>query len=210
LPWLVKVPTEQQQLRARQITAAQINKLEDLWKENPNATLEDLDKPGVDEDAQPTLLKYEDGYHFQNVLAPLVKLEADNDKKNKEALTKEGISVTWDIGLNKKRLVSFRFGHSNESDDTRLNQGEELLLKLDAATALLHGKEWQCAGNIIRFVDGDVVLELKGNAGLKAPTDITDGYIVELVWKAVSFDRMQNALKTFAVDDTSVNQFIHF
>lgn len=32
LSWLVKIPSEQEQLRARQITAQQINKLEELWK----------------------------------------------------------------------------------------------------------------------------------------------------------------------------------
>lgn len=32
LSWLVKVPSSQEQLRARQITAAQINRLEELWK----------------------------------------------------------------------------------------------------------------------------------------------------------------------------------
>lgn len=32
LAWLVKVPQEQEQLRARQVTAPQINKLEELWK----------------------------------------------------------------------------------------------------------------------------------------------------------------------------------
>lgn len=32
LSWLVKIPSEQEQLRARQISAAQINRLEDLWK----------------------------------------------------------------------------------------------------------------------------------------------------------------------------------
>ena len=32
LPWLVKVPSEQEQLRGRQISAQQINKLEELWK----------------------------------------------------------------------------------------------------------------------------------------------------------------------------------
>ena len=41
------------------------------------------------------------------------------------------------------------------------------------------------------------------------PEDITDGYIVEVVWKAVSFDRMQHALKTFAVDDTSVSGYLY-
>uniref|UniRef100_A0AAQ6IE42 Upf1 domain-containing protein n=1 Tax=Anabas testudineus TaxID=64144 RepID=A0AAQ6IE42_ANATE len=52
LSWLVKIPSEQEQLRARQITAQQINKLEELWKDNPTATLEDLEKPGVDEEPQ--------------------------------------------------------------------------------------------------------------------------------------------------------------
>ena len=58
LPWLVKVPSEQEQLRARQISAQQINKLEELWKDNPEATLEDLEKPGVDEEPQQVLLRY--------------------------------------------------------------------------------------------------------------------------------------------------------
>ena len=33
----VQVPSDAEQLRARQITAQQINKLEDLWKENIDA-----------------------------------------------------------------------------------------------------------------------------------------------------------------------------
>ena len=44
-----------QVLRARQVSAAAINKLEELWKEDPRATLEDVDKPGVDDEAAPTL-----------------------------------------------------------------------------------------------------------------------------------------------------------
>ena len=42
LPWLVRTPTEHEQIRARQITAAQINKLEELWREMPDATVFDL------------------------------------------------------------------------------------------------------------------------------------------------------------------------
>ena len=52
LTWLVKIPSEQEQLRARQISAQQINKLEELWKENVDATFQDLEKPGVDEEPQ--------------------------------------------------------------------------------------------------------------------------------------------------------------
>jgi regulator of nonsense transcripts 1 len=58
LTWLVKVPSEQEQLRARQITSVQINKLEELWKDNAEASLEDLEKPGVDDEPHPVLLRY--------------------------------------------------------------------------------------------------------------------------------------------------------
>ncbi|KAH9669204.1 hypothetical protein KPL70_021692 [Citrus sinensis] len=77
LQWLVK------------ISAQQINKVEELWKTNPDATLEDLEKPGVDDEPRPVALKYEDAYRYQNVFAPLIKLEADYDK-----ITCEFINVT--------------------------------------------------------------------------------------------------------------------
>ena len=104
LTWLVKSPSDEEQMRARQITAKQINKLEDLWKvgggdgrssdckngggssiincnqikfqsglfdaffkhishhfpspqDNPDAKLDDLEKPGIDEEPQPILLR---------------------------------------------------------------------------------------------------------------------------------------------------------
>ena len=57
----MKVPSDKEQARARQITASQINKLEELWKDNPQATLEDLEKPGVDEEPQHVALKYRYG-----------------------------------------------------------------------------------------------------------------------------------------------------
>jgi len=40
-----------------QISAQQINKLEELWKDNPEAKLEDLDKPGIDDEPQQVLLR---------------------------------------------------------------------------------------------------------------------------------------------------------
>lgn len=107
LSWLVKVPSEQEQLRSRQVTAAQINRLEELWKDNPDALLEDLDKPGVDTDPEPVQLHYEDAYHYRRIFNPLVRLEADYDKKCKESLTCPVGQVRWDVGLNKKAVASF-------------------------------------------------------------------------------------------------------
>lgn len=37
------------------------------------------------------------------------------------------------------------------------------------------------------------------------PVDVTHGLSVDFVWKSTSFDRMQSAMKTFAVDETSVS-----
>ena len=53
-------------MRARQISAQQINKVEELWKTNPDASLEDLEKPGVDDEPQSVVLKYDDAYQVSN------------------------------------------------------------------------------------------------------------------------------------------------
>ncbi len=47
----------------------------------------------MDEDPQQVLLRYQDGYQYQNIFGPLVKLEADYDKKLKESQTQDNIEV---------------------------------------------------------------------------------------------------------------------
>mmetsp|Transcript_25420 Transcript_25420/g.27792 ORF Transcript_25420/g.27792 Transcript_25420/m.27792 type:complete len:1081 (+) Transcript_25420:100-3342(+) len=205
LPWLVKVPSEKDQLRAKQITTAQINKLEELWRENPESTLLDLDKPGVDEEVQPTLLKYDDGYHFQNILAPLVKLEAEYDRKMKENQRQDNLIVRWDKSLANKRIAIFTFPTRDETE-LRLVTGDELRLRLDTVSSRLYGSEWSETGHIMRIEENEIALEMRTN---NCPINITDGYIAEFVWKPTSYDRMQNALKTFAVDDTSVSGYLY-
>ena len=48
---------------------------------------------------------------------------------------------------------------------------------------------------------------MKNSAG--APTECTHNFVVDFVWKSTSFDRMQAAMKTFAVDETSVSGYIY-
>ncbi|XP_067634756.1 regulator of nonsense transcripts 1 homolog, partial [Eurosta solidaginis] len=107
LPWLVKVPTEQEKLCARQISAAQINKLEELWKENIDATFQDLEKTGIDTEPSQVQLRYEDGYQYEKVFGPLVRLETEHDKNFKESQTQEDIEIRWNVGLNKKTIAYF-------------------------------------------------------------------------------------------------------
>ncbi|XP_048583576.1 regulator of nonsense transcripts 1 [Nematostella vectensis] len=204
LSWLVKVPPDEDQLRARQISAQQINKLEELWKDSPDAKLEDLDKPGVDDEPQLVLLRYEDAYQYQNIFGPLVKLEADYDKRLKESQTQGDIVVRWDIGLNKKRIAFFTFPKTN--DEMRLMQGDELRLRY---LGELH-KPWQGVGHVIKIPNNfgeEVGIELRSNVG--APTECTHNFVVDFVWKSTSFDRMQAGMKTFAVDETSVSGYVY-
>lgn len=58
LSWLVKVPSDEDQAKARQISAQQINRLEELWKENPEAAVVDLERPGIEKEVNPVLLRY--------------------------------------------------------------------------------------------------------------------------------------------------------
>jgi len=51
-----------------------------------------------------------------------------------------------------------------------------------------------------------VALELRSGS---APTDCTSGFSVEFVWKGTTFERMQGAMKTFAIDETSVSGYIY-
>nr|PNR29132.1 hypothetical protein PHYPA_027824 [Physcomitrium patens] len=203
LDWLVKVPSEQEQLRARQISAQQINKVEELWKTNPDATLEDLEKPGVDDEPQPVALKYEDAYQYQNVFGPLVKLEADYDKMMKESQSKDNITVRWDVGLNKKRVAYFVF--PKEDNELRLVPGDELRLRYPGDGT---HSGWQSVGHVIKLTaQEEVALELRASQGV--PIDVNHNFSVDFVWKSTSFDRMQVAMKTFAVDETSVSGYIY-
>jgi regulator of nonsense transcripts 1 len=145
LSWLVKPPSETEQLRSRQISFQQINRLEDLWRENSKATLEDLEKPGVDDEPQSILLRYEDAYQYQNIFGPLVKIEADYDKRLKESQTQTDITVRWDLGLNQKRVAWFVLPKL-ESGEVRLAAGDELRLRY---TGELH-KAWEGVGHVIK------------------------------------------------------------
>ena len=205
LSWLVKVPTEKEQLRARQITTSQINKLEEAWRTNPDASLFDLERPGMDEAVQPVLMRYEDGYNYQNMIAPLVQLEAEYDRQVKEQQRQEDVSVRWETGLGQKKIAVFRFPGRDENE-LKLVTGDELRLRLDPTSARRYKENWDGVGNVLWIESGEIALEMRL---AKVPEDIEDGYIVEYVWKSTSYDRMQSALKTFAVDDTSVSGFLY-
>ena len=83
--WLVKPSPEKVLKRARQVTYEQINTLEEMRKSNPNVKFEDLNQNGKKKKLREVLLRYEDGYEYLDVFLPLIKAEAEHDKKIKES-----------------------------------------------------------------------------------------------------------------------------
>ena len=205
LPWLVKLPSEHEQLRARRISAQEILKLEELWKDNLKATLEDLNRPGIDDEPLPTLLRYEDAYQYQNIFGPLVKMEAEYDRKLKESQTQNNVVIRWDVGLNKKHIAYFMLPKL-EMGDIRLAQGDELSIKYTGELS----PYWEGRGYVLKLpnsLSDEVAVELvKDN---KTPLQCTHNFAVDFVWKATSYDRMQTAMKALAIDENSVTSYIY-
>ncbi|EDN91568.1 hypothetical protein SS1G_00971 [Sclerotinia sclerotiorum 1980 UF-70] len=208
LTWLVSLPTDAEQLRARHLTPPMIAKLEEMWKDNVNATLQDLEKAaGIDDDPAPVLLKYDDAYQYQNIFGPLVKIEADYDRKLKEAQSEDGLIIRWDYGLNNKHLASFILPKI-ELGDVKLAVGDEMRLKYKGELRPV----WEGVGYVVKIPNNqsdEVTIELRKVGNDKSvPTECTHNFSADYVWKATSYDRMQFAMKTFAVDEMSVSGYI--
>ncbi|KAH9824487.1 regulator of nonsense transcripts 1 [Teratosphaeria destructans] len=212
LSWLVSVPTDQEQMRARHLAPQVIARLEEMWKDNSSATIRDLESgaAGLDDEPAPVLLRYDDAYQYQNVFGPLVKIEADYDRKLKEAQSQDNLIVRWDFGLNNKHLASFVLPKL-ELGDVKLAVGDEMRLRYTGELR----PHWEGVGYVIKIPNNqsdEVTIELrsrnegKGSGGV--PTECTHNFTADYVWKATSFDRMQHAMKTFAIDEMSVSGYI--
>lgn len=208
LPWLVAPPSDQEQLRARHLSPQMIAKLEEMWKDNQRATVQDLEKSNnIDDEPAPVQLHYEDAYQYQNVFGPLVKIEADYDRKLKESQSQDNLIVRWDFGLNNKHLASFTLPKL-ELGDVKLAVGDEMRLRYIGELR----PHWEGVGYVIKIPNNqsdEVTLELRAKGDMKSlPTECTHNFCADYVWKATSFDRMQHAMKMFAIDEMSVSGYI--
>ena len=142
LSWLVKYPPDIEFKRSLKIKPQDINKLEELWKEKPQAQVADLSakKQQQEEAMQSVLLRYRDPKQYKDVFEPLIKLEADYDKSFKESQTQRNIKARFDYNMQKKRMAYFVF--PNE-DNIRLVAGDELKLLYENADGVVKWKYWR-------------------------------------------------------------------
>ena len=134
--------------------------------------------------------RYQDGYQYQNIFGPLVKLEADYDKKLKESQTQDNIEVRWDVGLNKK--ITAYFNMAKNDGDLGLMSGDELRLRY---LGDLH-KPWSGVGHVIKVPDNygdDVGIELKSNKGV--PITCSRDFSVDYVWNSTRWNKADKNIK---------------
>ncbi|VEU23215.1 DEKNAAC104325 [Brettanomyces naardenensis] len=207
LPWVAQPPSDEEMMNARSITATQVTQLESKWRLNKDATLADIEKEPETE-AVPILMRYTDAFQYQRAFAPLVKLESDYDRQTKESKALEHISVRWGLGLNNRHLASFAFS-TYETSDFKVAVGDEMILRYSGPEL---DKPWETSGYIIRLPDAtqeEFTMELKPSKQ-PPPTQITTRFTAEFVWKGISYERMQEALKTFAVNPHSVSEYLYY
>ncbi|EGW31946.1 ATP-dependent helicase NAM7 [Spathaspora passalidarum NRRL Y-27907] len=208
LSWLAPPPPEEALVNAKLITPQQISKLEAQWRLNRDATINDIENTDKqqEEEVLPILMRYNDAFQYQRSFGPLVKLEADYDKNIKESQALEHIQVKWALGLNNRHLASFTLS-TYENSDLKVAVGDEIILRYSG----FQREPWEGNGYILRLPNKnqeEFTLELNPSK-VTPPTDLTTDFTAEFVWKGTSYDRMQQAMKDFATDETSVSSYIY-
>ncbi|KAJ2711106.1 ATP-dependent RNA helicase, partial [Coemansia spiralis] len=203
--WLVHAPSASSRQAAKTVSSQDIRSLEEAWSRSASGS---AGKPGVDDlevDVQKVLLRYDDAYQYLATFETLVKIEADYDRRMKEAQTQDGITVRWDTSLSNRRLAYFQLP-KYELGEVRLAVGDELRLLYSGPPLK---QPWSGSGRVTKLpnnVNDEICMEL---VAAHAPTDLTTSFSVDFVWKSTSFDRMKAALKRFAVMEASVSEYIY-
>lgn len=207
LSWIAHYPNDEDLINAQNINYDQIVKLEMKWRLNKDATLDDLVETEQEVEIPPILMRYTDAYQYQRSFAPLVKIEADYDKALKESKGLNYISVYWSLSLNNRQLASFYFS-TVDSLDLKIAVGDEMVLRYEGPEL---DAPWEGRGYIVRLPDArqeEYTLEMIPS-NTPVPTHVTNRFTAEFVWKGISYERMQDALKTFAIDPKAMSNHLY-
>ena len=233
--WLVKHPSTEELRCCKRLTLAEASKLEDLWKNgDTTATLDDLAHVSDNkDDVLPVALHYEDASMYETIFGGLIHLEAEYDRAIKESQIRENVRIQWSIGLNKRYLA--RFNYPKDSIDSKIMIGDELRIR--HACPSLGSPPWECVGTVIRLDSTSEEIHVEIHPASKRrrkrfgkkridrkveesdrhqvaeqsdpPTSVEYGYVVECVWRGVSYERMERALRSFVADETSVSGYLY-
>ncbi|EGC29887.1 hypothetical protein DICPUDRAFT_84133 [Dictyostelium purpureum] len=202
--WLVKTPSQHDVERSRQISIIQILRLEEFWKNDPEATLRDIEAPrSDDEKPASTQLAYKDAYEYKEIISPLIELEAKHEKELRESLSQSNIHIEWEQSINKRYTATFPFSRSDL--EFKVVPGDEL--KLQFISHSTGSADWEDTGRVIR-IDNENMLSLETKT--KCNIDSNKGsYRMEMVWRSTSSERILSAMKSFAIKEEALSSYLY-
>lgn len=223
LPWVAEIPSEEDLISAREVQNLLIVKLESQWRMNLKATIDDITEIEDEEtEILPILMRYNDAIDYQKSFAPLVDIEAKHDKMLKDAASLELITVEW-YQEDNKHFVQTSLSNV-EACNLKVTVGDRFILRY---SGVAH-EPWTCLAFVIKLptlLSKVYTLELEGPIDEDAsselnltvnnlidnppPTHIKSGFTAQFVWKGTSYDRMQIALKKFALSLKLTSSYIY-
>ncbi|GIY41626.1 regulator of nonsense transcripts 1 [Caerostris darwini] len=140
---------------------------------------------------------------YHGIFGLLVQLEAEHDRKRKESQSQEVSSVRWEMDPSKKMIAHFTLAESDT--DMRVKYGDELRLRYVGGQR----KPWSGVGYVVKVPDNrSETVGIQMNFLSNVQTECTTHFAVEFVWNSVPFDRMQVALRKFAVGENGISSHI--
>lgn len=184
LEWILSRPNAS---TFRNPDPSQLMKLEEQWKTDPKATLDQISEIEDEDEILPVKLYYDDPQDYAHTFLPLVMLESDNTKKLKTSCNQDGVTVKWIKTINS---VVAEFYSKVSDEDILWDIFDELMISTrESLDRVYNGK-----GNIISIDDGKISVQMYDK---RVPDHISTGYRVEYVGNEIPFTRMIQALKTF-------------
>ena len=195
LKWLVAEPAPD--AARRRISDAEARRLEELWAENPQATLEDLQALGAQEEETPPLpMRYKDVAEYREVFGGLVEMEAEHERSLMENYEMTDLTLVWGDDGSGSALGGLGRPVAVFASRLHAERGSDMEYPGELAQMSLPARGWSGTGRVVRCsYGGEVAVEFKSDQGV--PTDVTEGFSAKFAWKSVSFDRMRGALKGF-------------
>ena len=173
------------------ISSEEIRSLENLWKTNPEATLEDMKNVENDDelDIESVPSVFHDATTYSNIFLPLIALERSSDKEDCESKRLENITLRWENGIGNSKIAVFH----NDSFDSRyrLTPGQGISFHLPISF-LKSQEEMVYSGKVIHSEDTEVRVQMTDT---ELPIGKTSGYYVTFSWIPTTFDRMTSAVQ---------------
>ena len=186
LKWLVRPPSKTEaKTFFSKIKAQDMNLLEEKWTKNPNASILDLPQIKVEAKVPETRLQYLRESQYARVYLDLVKIEEEYDHQSTEATIIPNLNIDWSMGANGVWDASFNFPPTENLN--LINSGDDIILSCAE-------ENFNEQGTIISISTDDRIYSrftFKSNPPRGKCS-------IRLVFKRLPYQRMKEALKTFA------------